>query len=398
MIINELLLSTRESALWEKHLPARRSVFGSIGYARICERYRRYKPLLFVLMSDAEPICYPMLLRSTDDLPFAGVHRGMWDAGSPEFTGPLGHDGNKPFALTFRERCDAAFDSEGIITEFAHLNPWADNSYLLDASNVYFDREIVWVDVTLSPEVLWRDHFARSCRYSISRAQREGVRIFCGTTKEDIREFHRLYIQTMQRTHAQLSYHLPYKYFEAIRDELAGHARFVLAEYRGQIVSAALYLHDQANVFYYLAGSDESFHNVCPANAIIYDTICWAHAAGKKRLILGGGYKPDDGVFRFKATFSRYLRSFHTYRRVHREDSYAALNKSWRGYYGVCGDNGAFFPSYRCVPESPLPQLNQSAVCEPAPPAQYPHGVSTDSADSEIQNLTTKNSSEEIPQ
>jgi len=352
MAMNEQLLSTLDSALWEKHLPAGRSVFGSIGYARICERYRNCVPRLFVVASANGSICYPIHLRSTDVLPFAGVHRGMWDAGSPEFTGPLLHEGSKPLALTFREKCDAAFDSEGIITEFAHLNPWADNSNLLHATNVYFDREIVWVDVSLSPEVLWRDHFARCCRYSISRAQREGVSTFCGTTDEDIGEFYRLYIQTMQRSHAQVSYYFPYEYFKAIRDELAGHARFVLAEYKGQIVAAALYLHDHANMFYYLAGSDESFHNVRAANAVIYDTICWAHAAGKKRMILGGGYKPNDGVFDFKSTFSRHRKSFHTYRRVHLEDNYAALSQGWRTYYDAREDDLGYFPVYRCIPES----------------------------------------------
>jgi len=352
MAMNEQLLSTRESALWEKHLPARRSVFGSIGYARICERFRNCSPRLFVVTSANESICYPMLLRSTDVLPFAGVHRGMWDAGTPEFTGPLHHEGNKPLSLAFRERCDAAFDSEKIVTEFAHLNPWADNSDLLHASNVYFDREIVWVDVSQSPEVLWRDHFARCCRYSISRAQREGVTTFCGTTDGDVREFYRLYIQTMQRSHAQLSYYFPYEYFQAIRDELPGHARFVLAEYKGQIVAGALYLHDRDNMFYYLAGTDESFHNVRPANAVIYDTICWAHAAGKKRLILGGGYKPNDGIFQFKATFSQHRQSFHTYRRVHLEDNYAALSQSWKTYYDSREDDLTYFPVYRSVPEA----------------------------------------------
>jgi hypothetical protein len=352
MIMNEQLLSTRDCALWEKHLPARRSVFGSIGYARICERYRNCVPRLFVVAGANGSICYPILLRSTDVLPFAGVHRGMWDAGSPEFTGPLLHEGSKLLALTFREKCDAAFDSEGIITEFAHLNPWADNSNLLHATNVYFDREIVWVDVSLSPEVLWRDHFARCCRYSISRAQREGVSTFCGTTDEDIKEFYRIYIHTMQRNHAQPCYYFTYEYFKSIRDELADHARFVLAEYKGQIISATLYLHDDTEVFSYLGGSDESFQHVRPANAVIYDTIRWAHAAGKKRLILGGGYKPNDGIFQFKATFSQHRQSFHTYRRVHLEDNYAALSQSWQTYYDSRENDLTYFPVYRRVPEA----------------------------------------------
>jgi lipid II:glycine glycyltransferase (peptidoglycan interpeptide bridge formation enzyme) len=157
----------------------------------------------------------------------------------------------------------------------------------------------------------------------------------------------------MERTHAQLHYYFTREYFEAIRDELGDHARFVLAEYKGQVIAATLYLHDDTDVFWYLGGMDSSFQNVRATNALIYDTIRWAHATGKKRLILGGGYKPNDGVFAFKATFSRHRQAFHTYRRVHLENNYAALSQSWRTYYEASeADLTSYFPVYRCVPES----------------------------------------------
>jgi hypothetical protein len=361
-ILNEQFLSTRESVLWEKYLPASRSIFGSVGYARICERYRNCTPRLFVVASGNESICYPMLMRSTDELPFAGVHRGMWDAGSTEFTGPLAHRVSKQFALEFKNRCDAAFRSEGIITEFAHLNPWADNLHLLESNFLHYNREIVWVDVSLNPDVLWSEHFAHACRKNISRAIKEGVQILCATTDDEIKEFYRIYIQTMQRNHAQPNYYFTYEYFKTIRDELAAHARFVLAEYKGQIIAATLYLHDDTDVFSYLGGSDESFQNVRPTNAVIYDTIRWAHDAGKKRLILGGGYKPDDGIFRFKATFSRHRQAFHTYRRVHLEDNYIALSQSWRAYYNAHEDDLAYFPVYRRIPEYPLQLMTEGQL------------------------------------
>src|SRR5438067_6393701 len=192
MIISDQLLSTREIALWQKYLPARRSVFGSIGYARVCERYRNCSPRLLVVASATESICYPMLLRSTDELPFDGIHRGMWDAGSTEYTGPLTRGVSQQFALTFQNRCDAVFRSERIITEFAHLNPWVDNSRLLQSNCLYANREIVWVDVTMNPDVLWSEHFAHACRKNISRSVKDRVRILCATTDDQIKEFYRL--------------------------------------------------------------------------------------------------------------------------------------------------------------------------------------------------------------
>lgn len=275
----------------------------------------------------------------------------MWDAGSPEFTGPFSYGVNKQLSFMFRKRCDAMFRSERIVSEFAHLNPWSDNSHVLESNFVHYDREIVWVDVSLNPDDLWSGHFAHACRKNISRARKEGVRIVCVTTDDLLAEFHRIYIQTMQRNNAEPNYYFARDYFKMIQEEMGTQARFVFAEYKGQLVAATLYLCDESNVFSYLGGSDASFQHVRPTNAIIYDTICWAHSTGKKRLILGGGYKPNDGIFRFKATFSQYRQPFYTYRRVHLDDSYAVLTQSWRSYYDTRDDNGAYFPVYRHVPE-----------------------------------------------
>jgi hypothetical protein len=43
-----------------------------------------------------------------------------------------------------------------------------------------------------------------------------------------------------------------HEYLEAIRDELGAHGGFVLAEYKGQVVAATLYLYDETDVFWYL--------------------------------------------------------------------------------------------------------------------------------------------------
>jgi hypothetical protein len=43
-----------------------------------------------------------------------------------------------------------------------------------------------------------------------------------------------------------------HEYFEATRDEFGAHAGFVLAEYKGQVIAATLYLYDETDVFWYL--------------------------------------------------------------------------------------------------------------------------------------------------
>jgi hypothetical protein len=87
---------------------------------------------------------------------------------------------------------------------------------------------------------------------------------------------------------------------------------------------------------------------------VIWDTIGWAHDAGKKKFILGGGYKPDDGIFRFKSTFSKLRRPFYVYKRIHLEQDYEALARRGREFNCLDHEPAGYFPSYRflCNPTS----------------------------------------------
>jgi lipid II:glycine glycyltransferase (peptidoglycan interpeptide bridge formation enzyme) len=206
------------------------------------------------------------------------------------------------------------------------------------------------VDLNLSLDDLWRNHFEHCCRKNISRAAREGVTVFAGSSQDHLREFLRIYSDTMRSRQALPHYYFSHGFFCALRDELPESTRFVFAEYRNQIIAATLYLHDDIDVFSFLGGADPGFQLLRPTNAVIWDTIQWARKSGKKRLILGGGYKPDDGIFRFKATFSRLRQAFYTYSRVHLQRDYVRLERQCREYYRAAGLAAGYFPTYRQTP------------------------------------------------
>jgi lipid II:glycine glycyltransferase (peptidoglycan interpeptide bridge formation enzyme) len=154
----------------------------------------------------------------------------------------------------------------------------------------------------------------------------------------------------MERNQAVQRYLFPVDYFMAFFEQMPGNARFTLAEYKDQIVAGTLYLHDDINVYSYLGGADHAFQNVRPTNAVIYETIRWAQSQGKRRLILGGGYRPDDGIFRFKASFSPLRAKFHIYRRIHLPDVYVSLCNAWSAYYHSDVNLNSYFPAYRSIP------------------------------------------------
>ena len=351
-MFREHFLNIADQDAWERYLPADRSVFGSLGYARIYEAFRRCSPRLYVVDSNEAVISYPLLLRSLKDLPFQVDTKAKWDTTTPNFTGPLMSGSDSKVAAAFPDLRNALFRGEGIVAEFAHLHPWSQFATILK-KDCNYDRDIVWVDTTLSPDDLWRTHLEHACRKKIKQAERAGVRILTASSDDHIREFYRVYRQTMERNEAEESYYLSYEFFQAFRDELPENARFVLAEYRDQIVGVTLCLYDSNDAFTLFGGADAAFQHVRPTNAVFWDLIRWAHETGKKRLVLGGGYRLNDGIFRFKAGFSRLRQPFFVYKRVHLGRDYAQLEERYRSFNNLNGNAISYFPAYRCPANEP---------------------------------------------
>lgn len=342
-------LDTSAADEWRRVLPASRSAFGSVELARALERSGGPRGTLLVASGDDGALAWPFGLRTLDDLPFAAPAGARCDAATPPFTGPYAHGGlSRARAAELAAGLGEAFAERGIVADFTHLHPFAAERSAVTAPKP--DREVVWVDVTLDPDRLWRESYTKACRKNVKRAEREGVSVRAATSETDVAEFHRIYEQTMERAGARDSYRFGRERFLAIFEELPGNARFALAEHEGRVIAATLYLHDDEDVYSYLGGADHDHQRLRPSNAVIHETIRWARERGKRRLILGGGYRPGDGIFRFKASFSPQRATLELARRVHLAREYDALVGAWREHHGAAADPGGYFPAYRAEP------------------------------------------------
>lgn len=343
------ILTTASKKQWEETLPAAKNVFGSVQFAYIQEEYSKIKAHLFVWSSSDTELVYPFYLRSEQTLPFeSGTAAPMWDSFTPEFTGPIinsnpEHSNGLNFSADFSHYCK----QNGIVAEFAHLHPWQSYTNALVDSSIVDNREIVYIDVTLPEEKLWQESFTYACRKNIRRAKNSDVKIFSAKSSAHIHEFHKIYLHTMERTNANEKYFFPLDFFLKFFSEMPNQAKFMLAEYQGQLIAGTLYLHDDTNVYSYLGGANHEFQRVRPSNAIVYETIQWARATGKKRLVLGGGYRENDGIFRFKSSFSPLRSKFQVYKRIHLPKKYDSLCSAWAKHYQTDQLPRDFFPAYR---------------------------------------------------
>jgi hypothetical protein len=329
---------------------------GSVEYLRVLERLSGFAARLYVLETEQAVVCYPFLIRPTDMLPFAVKSTsGMWDTYTPEYTGPLfGRFGNDrvidhvDFPGVFADYCR----QNGIVAEFAHLNPWFATEALLDPDCVVENREVVYVDLAAGETGVWTGSLNSDARRQTRQAGKAGASVRFAETVDDVLEFYRLHVGTMDRLEALERYRIPADYFVDIFETMPTNAFFSLAEYQGRVIAGGLYLHGGSDVYWHLSAVDREYSSVRPVNKYLWETIVWATGAGKRRMLLGGGYRGNDGVFRFKAGYSPLRATFSTYRRVHDRQAFNALNNAWTEYYGKDSAQSNYFPAYRSIPES----------------------------------------------
>jgi len=238
------------------------------------------------------------------------------------------------------------------VCEFARLHPFLEHD--CDPQYIKQVGEVVYIDLTDSLQVIWKG-YDKGCRSSIKKARRAGITIsntglrsvYAVVNLEgmlNIRRFHDLYIQTMQRNEASQDYMFPFYFFYSAVHLLKGHIKLFTAEYEGAIIAGALILHYGDFVHYFLAGSDVRYLNLCPNNLLLDTVITWAKTEGYKIFNLGGGLGgSNDRLFSFKRSFSHKTKPFSIYFKVNDQKRYNELCRQ----RGIDPESGGYFPAYR---------------------------------------------------
>lgn len=124
--------------------------------------------------------------------------------------------GERPCFPLFMKLLEKEFRKRGIdqvrITESPFSQPYQPDSYkrasskctLLDLRGL--DREKIW------------EGYKKYIRRDIRKAQKSGVTVRCGTSKEGVKIFYELYLASMERNRAAAKY--PFQWFEAMNEEM----------------------------------------------------------------------------------------------------------------------------------------------------------------------------------
>jgi hypothetical protein len=150
--------------------------------------------------------------------------------------------------------------------------------------------------------------------------------------------FHSAYTETMRAAGAAERYFLDRRYLDAVLD--FPRAWLVLARSpEGEMVAGAIAGVSDGHLHYFLGGTVDAARSESPFKLVMNATLDLADAQGLP-LNLGGGYRPGDGLERFKRGFANSEAVFRTHEVVCDPAAYEELS-------GARADAAGFFPAYR---------------------------------------------------
>jgi hypothetical protein len=318
---------------------------------------------LFVYGNEDNFIAHPFFKRDLTKLPF--YHKmlqresQMYDVTSPYgYAGPIEHLTQRGVAKElwtgFLNEFHNFCVSSNIITEFIRLNPFLCNHKPLSSvtKGVRRSGAVVYINLTAEKDVIWKN-MKKANRNSITRARRENVNVYRTSSLKDTNEFVKIYNETMKRRHAKRIYYFPNEFYRLLFENLKENVCLFIAKYKDEIVSGSLFLGKGSYLHYFLSGTRLDNRVSGAANLLLYEAIEWAKAQGYRIFDLGGGYNLNDSLFQFKASFSKTIIDFFTYRKVHDEAKYKMLCRAIDKYYSErkSGEThliqSDYFPCYR---------------------------------------------------
>ncbi len=182
---------------------------------------------------------------------------------------------------------------------------------------IHMHAELMWIlDIAPKEEKLLKD-MRKTARYSIRKAERDGVKIIKSLEPNDVLRFNKIYKETAER-HSFTPYSLGYlqKEFECFAKD--DQAMIFLAEYNGEIVAAAMIIFYGSSAFYHHGASSSKHGEVPSAYLLQWEAIREAKNRGCKIYNFWGiagadppvGGHPWAGLTLFKKGFGGFSKEY----------------------------------------------------------------------------------------
>ncbi len=144
----------------------------------------------------------------------------------------------------------------------------------------------------------------QSVRKDIRKAERNGVTCFAEPNCDHLGDFLDTYYQTMDRNAASDYYYFPEAFFTKLSRFAEGQFHFFYALHEKRVVSCELVLHHGRYAHSFLGGTRRDALPLAANPLLKGEILRRMQEIGCEYFLLGGGQRPNDGIFNFKQAYA----------------------------------------------------------------------------------------------
>jgi hypothetical protein len=334
---------------WEKYINRFRNIdiYYSYEYGHLFAQIEKGTIFAAYFEKNDTKLFYPFIKRS---VPY--LYEEIFDIVTPYgYGGPYIEGEDKKIIYEFYNEFSRYCLQENILTETIRCHPLLKNYYYLaKVMDIQYIRKTTGVNLRKSLDAI-REEYTPNNKRNIKKAKQEGVYCFhAAPTKENISIFIELYKETMNRNHASDYYYFPEDYFFRQMEETNISKPYLLfAAYEGKVIAGVIVIIGKEFAHYHLGASRTTFLTLKPNNLLFDYMIEFCKIQGSSLLHLGGGYEENDGLFRFKTSFSNKNNfDYFIGKKIYHPKTYQEIEKEIHQKYSVRNN---FFPVYRGIVE-----------------------------------------------
>jgi hypothetical protein len=284
-----------------------RDIFYCPSFARLCQATlnRNDEVCCAVLSLDANVILYPFVRRNVGQLTDTQSFSKLYDITSMYGRGGIvasrfADDEYASFHAALAEYCSET----AVICGFDRYHPVMGNHvWAAPAAGVMDVGGFVVVDMRPEMNEIEKS-FKTSVHKDLKKAERNGITCFAESDSAHLAEFLKIYRHTLERNSAANFYYFSDDYFSALARELGGQFHYFYAVSGGAIVSCELVLHCGKYSHSFLGGTVREALSLCANPLLKREIIRFLKDRGAEYFLLGGGTRPNDGIFQFKKAYA----------------------------------------------------------------------------------------------
>lgn len=296
-------------------------------------------PILIYYRGTSGIIAFPLLKRKIPKSNFYDC-TSVYGYAGPIFSSNIKSKDLKNFQNGLKEYCS----KNNIISIFSRLNPYINNQEktLSKLGDILVLGKVVYIDLFKNIDEQ-RTEYSKTTKRYLNKSRK-----FCSIKKnfdeKDILIFKDIYYENMNRVNANSYYFFDETYFlKFVRTkEFVSEVIYVILEETKEIIAGAILIKGKDVVHYHLSGTKTKYLPLNPLRLILDEARIGNSTSKNYQFFnLGGGLKNmDDGLFRFKSSFSNSKRVFKIWKYIANKEIYKTL-------VDIKETNSDFFPSYR---------------------------------------------------